>query len=65
MRPFKRLKQRRKFRALKLLLAGIPRKIYLSDGKEGERTFVDKIIDKGETGVWTLLIFSLEIDVIF
>jgi hypothetical protein len=30
---------------------GIPRKIYLSDGKEGERPFVDKIIDKGETGV--------------
>lgn len=30
---------------------GIPRKIYLSDGKEGERPFVDKIINKGETGV--------------
>lgn len=30
---------------------GIPRKIYLSDGKEGERPFVDKILDKGETGV--------------
>jgi hypothetical protein len=30
---------------------GIPRKLYLSDGKEGERPFVDKIIDKGETGV--------------
>jgi hypothetical protein len=30
---------------------GIPRKIYLSDGKEGERPFVDKIIAKGETGV--------------
>jgi len=30
---------------------GIPRKIYLTDGKEGERPFVDKIIDKGETGV--------------
>lgn len=30
---------------------GIPRKIYLSDGKEGERPFVDKIIDKGETGI--------------
>ena len=30
---------------------GIPRKIYLSDGNEGERPFVDKIIDKGETGV--------------
>jgi hypothetical protein len=30
---------------------GIPRKIFLTDGKEGERPFVDKIIDKGETGV--------------
>ena len=30
---------------------GIPRKIYLTDGKEGERPFVDKIIEKGETGV--------------
>ena len=30
---------------------GIPRKIYLTDGKEGERAFVDKIIDKGETAV--------------
>ena len=30
---------------------GIPRKIFLSDGKEGERPFVDKIINKGETGV--------------
>lgn len=30
---------------------GIPRKIYLSDGKEGERPFVDKIIEKGETGI--------------
>lgn len=30
---------------------GIPRKIFLTDGKEGERAFVDKIIDKGETGV--------------
>ena len=30
---------------------GIPRKIYLSDGKEGERPFVEKIIDKGETAV--------------
>lgn len=30
---------------------GIPRKIYLSDGKEGERPFVDKIIEKDETGV--------------
>lgn len=30
---------------------GIPRKIYLTAGKEGERPFVDKIIDKGETAV--------------
>lgn len=30
---------------------GIPRKIYLTNGKEGERPFVDKIIAKGETGV--------------
>jgi hypothetical protein len=30
---------------------GIPRKIYLSDGKEGERPFVEKIIAKGETGI--------------
>jgi len=30
---------------------GVPRKIYLTDGNEGERTFVDKIIDKGETAV--------------
>jgi len=30
---------------------GIPRKIYLTDGKEGERPFVDKIINKGETAV--------------
>jgi hypothetical protein len=30
---------------------GIPRKIYLTNGKEGERAFVDKIIDKGETAV--------------
>jgi Transposase DDE domain len=30
---------------------GIPRKIYLSNGKEGERPFVEKIIDKGETAV--------------
>ncbi|MDP4082975.1 MAG: IS4 family transposase [Bacillota bacterium] len=30
---------------------GIPRKIFLTDGKEGERPFVDKIIDKGETAV--------------
>ena len=30
---------------------GIPRKIYLTDGKEGERPFVDKILNKGETGV--------------
>jgi hypothetical protein len=30
---------------------GVPRKIYLTDGKEGERQFVDKLINKGETGV--------------
>ena len=30
---------------------GIPRKIYLTAGKEGERPFVDRIIDKGETAV--------------
>lgn len=30
---------------------GIPRKIYLSDGNEGERPFAAKIIAKGETGV--------------
>lgn len=30
---------------------GIPRKIYLSNGKEGERPFVDQIINKGETAV--------------
>ena len=30
---------------------GIPRKIFLTDGKEGERPFVGKIIDKGETAV--------------
>jgi hypothetical protein len=30
---------------------GIPKKIYLTDGKEGERYFVDKIIEKGETAV--------------
>jgi len=30
---------------------GVPRKIFLTDGKEGERPFVDKIIDKGETAV--------------
>jgi len=30
---------------------GIPRKIYLTDGKEGERPFVDMIIAKGETGI--------------
>jgi len=30
---------------------GIPRKIYLTDGKEGERPFVEKIIEKGETSV--------------
>jgi hypothetical protein len=30
---------------------GIPRSIFLTDGKEGERPFVDKIIDKNETAV--------------
>ena len=30
---------------------GIPRKIFLTNGKEGERPFVDKILEKGETGV--------------
>jgi hypothetical protein len=30
---------------------GIPRKIYLSNGKEGERPFVDQIIAPGETAV--------------
>ena len=30
---------------------GIPLKIYLTAGKEGERPFVDRIIDKGETAV--------------
>lgn len=30
---------------------GIPTKIFLTDGKEGERPFVDKIIGKGQTGV--------------
>jgi len=30
---------------------GIPTKIFLTDGKEGERPFVDKIIEKGQTGV--------------
>ena len=30
---------------------GVPRKIFLTDGKEGERPFVDKIIDTGETAV--------------
>lgn len=30
---------------------GIPRKIFLTNGKEGERPFVDKIIVKGETAV--------------
>jgi hypothetical protein len=30
---------------------GIPRKIYLSNGKEGERPFVEQIIAKGETAV--------------
>ena len=39
---------------------GIPRKIYLTDGKEGERPFVSKILDTGETGVFhNLLIFCL------
>jgi hypothetical protein len=30
---------------------GIPTKIFLTDGKEGERPFVEKIIGKGQTGV--------------
>lgn len=30
---------------------GIPRKIFLTDGKEGERPFVEKIIGVGETAV--------------
>jgi len=30
---------------------GLPRKIFLTDGKEGERPFVDQILDPGETGV--------------
>ena len=30
---------------------GIPKKIFLTDGKAGERPYVDQIIDKGETGV--------------
>ncbi len=30
---------------------GIPTKIFLTNGKEGERPFVDKIIGKGQTGV--------------
>lgn len=30
---------------------GIPRKIYLTDGKEGERPFVEKIVEQGETAV--------------
>lgn len=30
---------------------GIPTKIFMTDGKEGERPFVDKIIGKGQTGV--------------
>ncbi len=30
---------------------GIPTKIFLTDGKEGERPFVEKIIEKGQTGV--------------
>ena len=29
----------------------IPTKIFLTDGKEGERPFVEKIIEKGQTGV--------------
>lgn len=30
---------------------GIPKKIFLTNGKEVERKFVDKVIDKGETAV--------------
>jgi len=30
---------------------GFPTKIFLTDGKEGERPFVEKIIGKGQTGV--------------
>ena len=30
---------------------GIPKKIFLSDGKEAERSFVEKILAPGETGV--------------
>jgi hypothetical protein len=30
---------------------GIPTKIFLTDGKEGERPFAEKIIGKGQTGV--------------
>ena len=30
---------------------GIPTKIFLTDGKDGERPFVEKIIEKGQTGV--------------
>lgn len=30
---------------------GIPKRIFLTDGKQGERPFVDQIIDEGETGV--------------
>lgn len=30
---------------------GMPTKIFLTDGKVGERPFVDKIIEKGQTGV--------------
>jgi len=30
---------------------GIPRKIFLTDGKAGERPFVDQILEKGDTGV--------------
>ena len=30
---------------------GIPKKIFLTDGKEAERPFVEKILAPGETGV--------------
>lgn len=30
---------------------GIPKKVFLSNGKQAERDFVDKIVDKGETAV--------------
>ena len=36
---------------------GIPRKIYVTGGKEGERPFVDKII-KAKPGSW-IVAFSL------